>query len=74
MILPASVVQEVAGAVVAMHHGDLLRRRWRIAAQAADRGADDRLRMPLVALDHPLPVVERHAPAIGEGGGRAALA
>ena len=63
---PAAVMQEVAGAVVAVHDGYLLRRPWRIAAQAAHRCAGDRLRVAFIAFDHRLPGVERLTPAIGK--------
>ena len=57
-------MQEIAGAIVAMHDGDLLRRRRRIAAQPADRGAHDRLRLALVASITACHSSQRRAPAI----------
>ena len=54
-MLPCDRRQEIAGAIVAMHDGDLLRRRRRIALQPADRRAHDRLRFALVLVDHFFP-------------------
>ena len=59
--------QEVAGAVVGVHDGELRRRARRVAAQPADRRAHDRLGLELVLVDHALPVVELVAPARVEG-------
>ena len=62
----AAAVEEVAGAVVAVHHRDPRRRRRRMAAQPADAGRGDRLRLELaLRVDDAGPVVELAPPAVG---------
>ncbi len=60
--LALDVIEEVAGAVIAMHHADLLGRRRRMGPQPADGGADDRLGRLFVLVDHPFPIVQLPLP------------
>ncbi len=59
------LVQEIAATKVAVDDADALRRRRRVIAQPADAGTDDRLRLQLVAVDDPFPVIQLAAPATG---------
>ena len=56
-------MQEVAGAIVAVHHRNAGGGRRRVATQTADGRADDRLRMLFVGVDDTRPIVQLTAPA-----------
>ena len=60
---PRGIEQEVAGAIVAVHDGNALRRRRRIAPHPTDRGANDRLRLEFVLVDDLFPLRELLRPS-----------
>src|SRR3981081_2516399 len=60
---PIPIDEEIAGAVIAMHDGDALRRRRRISAEAPDRRERDRLRLECIRNEHGFPQVKLTTPA-----------